>query len=106
MTTFQRRQRIVELLRERPAVRVADLAEMFAGSPGAIRNDLRILNETEQSNRVRGGGGSHGLRDSPPWLPAGIRCIDLHDNQCGLDSGYTVDDRLCILVSTACVSRL
>lgn len=36
-------------------MRVADLAEMFAVSQGTIRNDLRILNETEQVNRVRGG---------------------------------------------------
>jgi len=55
VTAFQRRQKILELLRERPTIRVTELVEIFEVSQGTIRNDLKALKGTEQVNRVRGG---------------------------------------------------
>ncbi len=55
MTAFERRHKILDLLRERPAIRVTELAAIFGVSQGTVRNDLRILTETDQINRVRGG---------------------------------------------------
>ena len=55
MTAFERRHKILDLLRERPAIRVTELTEVFGVSQGTIRNDLRLLTETDQINRVRGG---------------------------------------------------
>ncbi len=55
MTAFERRHKILDLLREKPAIRVTELAVIFGVSQGTIRNDLRLLTETDQINRVRGG---------------------------------------------------
>lgn len=55
MTTFERRQRILSLLREQPGVRVTELARLLGVSQGTIRNDLEFLEEAEQLTRVRGG---------------------------------------------------
>jgi DeoR/GlpR family transcriptional regulator of sugar metabolism len=52
MTTFERRQRLVRFLRERPGIKVTELAECLNVSQGTIRNDLRALG---QIVRVRGG---------------------------------------------------
>ncbi len=55
MTTFERRQRILALLREQSNVTVTELAKMLAVSEGTIRNDLTALDEAQQLMRVRGG---------------------------------------------------
>ncbi len=55
MTTFERRQRLVRFLRERPGIKVTELAECLNVSQGTIRNDLRALEQTGQIERVRGG---------------------------------------------------
>jgi DeoR/GlpR family transcriptional regulator of sugar metabolism len=55
LTTFQRRQRILALLREQPGLRVAEMAEQLAVSEGTVRNDLNALAEARQLTRVRGG---------------------------------------------------
>ncbi len=55
MTTFERRQRILGLLRERPGIKVGELAQQLAVSEGTIRNDLVALAESKQLTRVRGG---------------------------------------------------
>ena len=55
MTTFERRQRILSLLRERPGVRVPELASLLDVSEGTIRNDLSALEEKGALTRVRGG---------------------------------------------------
>lgn len=55
MTTFERRQRLVRFLRERPGIKVTELAERLNVSQGTIRNDLRALEQTGQIERVRGG---------------------------------------------------
>jgi ribose transport system substrate-binding protein len=55
MTTFERRQCILGLLRERPGIRVPELASLLEVSEGTIRNDLRALEKAGGLTRVRGG---------------------------------------------------
>ncbi|MBZ0287858.1 MAG: substrate-binding domain-containing protein [Anaerolineae bacterium] len=55
MTTFERRQNILRLLREKPGVKVTELAKMLEVSEGTIRNDLTALDEEQLIMRVRGG---------------------------------------------------
>lgn len=55
MTTFERRQRILALLREQSGVKVTELAPLLDVSEGTIRNDLTALEEAGQLRRVRGG---------------------------------------------------
>ncbi|MFC2016009.1 substrate-binding domain-containing protein [Chloroflexota bacterium] len=55
MTTFERRQRILDLLRERPGIRVPELAKPLDVSEATIRNDLRALEKAGELTRVRGG---------------------------------------------------
>ena len=56
MITFERRQRLMTILRERPGIRVPELAGLLEVSEGTIRNDLNSLAESGQVTRVRGGG--------------------------------------------------
>jgi ribose transport system substrate-binding protein len=55
MTAFERRQRILGLLREQPGIRVPELARRLDVSQGTIRNDLRVLEKAGELTRVRGG---------------------------------------------------
>jgi ribose transport system substrate-binding protein len=55
LTTFERRQQLVEILRKQPGLRVPELARLLEVSQGTIRNDLNALNEEGQVKRVRGG---------------------------------------------------
>ncbi|MCL4297002.1 MAG: substrate-binding domain-containing protein [Anaerolineae bacterium] len=55
MTTFERRQRILTLLREQSNATVIELAKLLNVSEGTIRNDLTALDEAQQIMRVRGG---------------------------------------------------
>ncbi|GAB4544558.1 MAG: hypothetical protein OHK0023_01550 [Anaerolineae bacterium] len=55
LTTFERRQQILRLLRENNTAKVTDLARMLDVSEGTIRNDLIALDEEQQILRVRGG---------------------------------------------------
>ncbi|GAB4542886.1 MAG: hypothetical protein Kow0063_35460 [Anaerolineae bacterium] len=55
MTTFERRQRILNLLREQPGIKVTELAQRLRVSEGTIRNDLTALEAEGQLTRVRGG---------------------------------------------------
>ena len=55
MTTFERRQRIPELLRQQPGIRVPELARSLGVSEGTIRNDFSYLQQTGALTRVRGG---------------------------------------------------
>jgi len=64
MTTFERRQRLVGLLREQPGVRVPELAELLDVSEGTIRNDLRALERAGELTRVWGGAVVRDDRDS------------------------------------------
>jgi ribose transport system substrate-binding protein len=55
LTTFERRQRLLELLRIQPGVRVPELAAILSVSQGTVRNDLEALAENNQVTRVHGG---------------------------------------------------
>jgi ribose transport system substrate-binding protein len=55
MTTFERRQRIVDLVNNNMSVKVTSLAEVFDVSETTIRNDLATLEEENRLRRVRGG---------------------------------------------------
>ena len=55
MTTFERRFRLLTLLKEQPGIRVPDLARILDVSEGTIRNDLNALSESGQLTRVWGG---------------------------------------------------
>ena len=55
MTIFERRQRILGFLRERPGIKVPELAKLLKASEGTIRNDLRALEKAGELTRVRGG---------------------------------------------------
>ena len=55
MTVFQRRQRLLALLRDQPGIKVTDLAQRLGVSEGTIRNDLTALEREGVLRRVRGG---------------------------------------------------
>jgi DeoR/GlpR family transcriptional regulator of sugar metabolism len=56
LTTFERRQRLLTILREQPGIRVQEVAGLLAVSEGTIRNDLNSLADSGRVIRVRGGG--------------------------------------------------
>jgi DeoR/GlpR family transcriptional regulator of sugar metabolism len=56
LTAFERRQRVMTILREQPGIRVPEVAELLGVSEGTIRNDLNALAGSGQVTRVRGGG--------------------------------------------------
>jgi DeoR/GlpR family transcriptional regulator of sugar metabolism len=56
LITFERRQRLMTILREQPGLRVPEVAELLGVSEGTIRNDLNSLARSGQVTRVRGGG--------------------------------------------------
>jgi DeoR family fructose operon transcriptional repressor len=56
LITFERRQRLMTILREQPGIRVPEVAELLEVSEGTIRNDLNSLAGSGQVTRVRGGG--------------------------------------------------
>lgn len=55
MTTFQRRQQLLDLIRSEPGLRVPEIAARLSVSEGTVRNDLNALVLTGQILRVRGG---------------------------------------------------
>ncbi len=55
LTSFERRQRLVELVVQQPGLRVPEIANRLGVSQGTIRNDLNSLAATGQLTRVRGG---------------------------------------------------
>ncbi len=55
MTTFERRQSLIDLLRERPGLRVPEIAQVLGVSEGTVRNDLNALEADGLLTRVRGG---------------------------------------------------
>jgi ribose transport system substrate-binding protein len=63
MTIFERRQRILDLLRRQPGIRVPELAMLLKVSEGTIRNDLRALEKAGELTRVRGGAMVRDRRD-------------------------------------------
>lgn len=55
MTTYERRQSLVEILRQQPGLRVPELAKTLDVSEGTVRNDLNALEEEGRLKRVHGG---------------------------------------------------
>jgi ribose transport system substrate-binding protein len=55
MTTYERQQTILRLLKEQPGIKVTRLADLLEVSVGTIRNDLSALESEDRIKRVRGG---------------------------------------------------
>lgn len=55
MTTYERRQSMLELLRTHPGLRVPEIARMLEISEGTVRNDLNALESEGYLTRVHGG---------------------------------------------------
>lgn len=55
MTSYLRRQALIELLRTQPGLRVPEIARELGVSDGTVRNDLTALAKTGQLTRVHGG---------------------------------------------------
>ena len=67
-TTYDRRNRLLTLLHERPGIRVAEIAHLLQVTEGTVRNDLNALAQEGRLERVRGGGIP--TDDSPIYGPA------------------------------------
>ncbi len=55
MTTHERRQSLMDLLRKQPGLRVPEIARTLGVSEGTVRNDLNALEEEKHLIRVHGG---------------------------------------------------
>jgi len=55
LTTYERRQSLLEILRKQPGLRVPELATALDVSAGTVRNDLNALEEEGRLKRVHGG---------------------------------------------------
>ena len=55
MTTYERRQSLLDILRKQPGLRVPELALALDVSEGTVRNDLNALEEQGVLMRVHGG---------------------------------------------------
>jgi DeoR/GlpR family transcriptional regulator of sugar metabolism len=55
VTTYGRRQSLMEVLRKQPGLRVPELAKVLDVSEGTVRNDLNALEEEGRLKRVHGG---------------------------------------------------
>lgn len=66
LTAFERRERLLGLVREQPGIRVLELARRLGVSQGTIRNDLTALDQEHRLLRVRGGAVPTNGTSSPP----------------------------------------
>lgn len=55
MTTYDRRQSLLDMLHKQPGLRVSELAEALDVSQGTVRNDLNALEDEGRLKRVHGG---------------------------------------------------
>jgi len=55
LTTYERRQSLLELLHTQPGLRVPEIAQTLKVSEGTVRNDLNALEDEGYLNRVHGG---------------------------------------------------
>ncbi len=55
MTSYQRRQSLLDMLRKQPGLRVSEMAKALDVSEGTVRNDLNALEEKGRLKRVHGG---------------------------------------------------
>lgn len=55
MTTYQRREALLDVLRKQPGLRVPELARILGISEGTVRNDFNALEQEGRLKRVYGG---------------------------------------------------
>jgi len=55
LTTYERRQSLLNILRNQPGLRVPEIAKTLGVSDGTVRNDLNALEEEGRLKRVHGG---------------------------------------------------
>jgi len=55
LTTYERRQSLLDVLRKQPGLRVPEIARTLGVSEGTVRNDLNALEEEGRLKRVHGG---------------------------------------------------
>ncbi|MCX6066532.1 MAG: DeoR/GlpR family DNA-binding transcription regulator [Chloroflexi bacterium] len=55
MTSYERRQSIIQLLQKQPGIRVSELSKALEVTKGTIRNDLDVLKDEGILTRVHGG---------------------------------------------------
>jgi DeoR/GlpR family transcriptional regulator of sugar metabolism len=55
LTTYERRQSLIDILRKQPGARVSEISKMLNVSEGTVRNDLNALEEEGRLQRVHGG---------------------------------------------------
>jgi DeoR/GlpR family transcriptional regulator of sugar metabolism len=55
LTTYSRRQSLLDILRKQPGLRVSELAQALDVSEGTVRNDLNALENEGKLKRVHGG---------------------------------------------------
>jgi DeoR/GlpR family transcriptional regulator of sugar metabolism len=55
LTTYERRQSLLDILRKQPGLRVSEIAKSLGVSEGTIRNDLNALEDEGRLKRVHGG---------------------------------------------------
>jgi DeoR family transcriptional regulator, fructose operon transcriptional repressor len=55
VTTYERRQSVLDILRKQPGLRVSEIAKALGVSEGTVRNDLNALEEEGRLRRVHGG---------------------------------------------------
>lgn len=55
VTTYERRQSLLDLLQQQPGLRVPEIAKALDVSEGTVRNDLNALEEEGRLQRVHGG---------------------------------------------------
>jgi DeoR family fructose operon transcriptional repressor len=55
MTTYERRQSLLDMLRKQPGLRVPEIAATLKVSEGTVRNDLNALEQQGSLMRVHGG---------------------------------------------------
>jgi DeoR/GlpR family transcriptional regulator of sugar metabolism len=55
VTTYERRESLLDILRNQPGLRVPELAHALDVSEGTVRNDLNALEEEGRLKRVHGG---------------------------------------------------
>lgn len=68
MNTFERRNQIMALLKEKGTVLVNDLSKRFNVSEVSVRTDLRVLEEQRQLTRFHGGAGLISTSDNETFL--------------------------------------
>jgi len=92
LTTFERQQRLLDIIRKQPGIRVPEIARTLDVSEGTIRNDLRSLSKTGKLTRVRGGAIVDGQRSSSPVFTARARVSEEAKRRIARSAAELVED--------------